>query len=192
MSTATVTDLTTVPPHPHGQEWAYALTIREERSDGPVDVVHFADGPTDLVSILIPGYSAIPRNAAGDEYALLERYRYAVGIAQLHQEKLLADAVTDSSFDPAAATEQLLTDLLASKAVPADVDAWDEAVPLVLIATDYAPATSRPAPTGNVLFVDPHTEAGLLESLDLIGVFCLFGRPGTSDPISRVPSEPTA
>ncbi len=51
---------------------------------------------------------------------------------------------------------------------------WTEDVPLVAIATDYAPFTSRPAPTGRVVMLDPSSEMGYCLSLAALGLFELY------------------
>ena len=48
---------------------------------------------------------------------------------------------------------------------------WTEDVPLVAVATDYAPFTARPAPTGRVVMLDPSSEMGFCLSLAALGLF---------------------
>jgi hypothetical protein len=47
-------------------------------------------------------------------------------------------------------------------------------VPLVLMTSDYVPFTERPAPTGNIFWLDPTTELTYLRSLDRLGVMKLL------------------
>lgn len=48
---------------------------------------------------------------------------------------------------------------------------WTNAdVPLVLVATEYAPYGTAVKPAGNVMWVDPFTETTFLDTLSEIGI----------------------
>ena len=90
-----------------------------------------------------------------------------------------ADAAT-AGHDPRTCTEDELSALFAphceGPAVQAGV--WDDAVPLTLVATDYAPFTDVGAPTGNVRVIDPSDERTFCESLDALGLVHVLIRQG--------------
>jgi len=71
------------------------------------------------------------------------------------QESHLAAATNNGDFDPGAASEDTLTTMLGGKTVGFTGVEWpDQAVPLYLITTDYAPFTDLPRPAGNVVYLD--------------------------------------
>lgn len=132
------------------------------------DTVVFADTRTELTAQLIEGYAEIPEGPAGDEQALVARYRSAVDIANTTQALVAARATEAGLFDTTVASEDVLTALFTAKDEKIDEMAeWTHEVPLVLVATGYAPynASSTPRPTGNVVFIDPFTETTYLDSL---------------------------
>ena len=134
------------------------------------DTVLAAANLTDLVAALPgmePGYAALD-----DDEALLARWRHAVQAAREAQDQLAHDC---ADFDPASHGSEQLTALFGlDKAVPLDgLHSWIEVVPLVLIATDYAPYTTAPAPAGNVLFLNPADERSLLDTLAELGLIDL-------------------
>lgn len=74
-------------------------------------------------------------------------------------------------------SEESLTALLSDKTVPVEgFESWDhETVPLVLLATDYDPyVPDRPAPTGNIVWIDPSDETAFLNSLSNLGVINFY------------------
>ncbi len=141
--------------------------------------ITYADTATELVGVLIPDYDAIPANSDGDtpcsdadhDTALWMRYGQAVHTVTVLQESALAAATNNGDFDPAAASEDTLTTMLGGKTVVFTGEQWPEqAVPLYLIATDYAPFTDVPRPAGNVVYLDPSTETAYLISLHEMGL----------------------
>ncbi|QOD05712.1 hypothetical protein [Pseudarthrobacter sp. BIM B-2242] len=141
------------------------------------DSTVFASTRTELTAQLIEGYAEIPEGEAGNEKALLVRYRSAVDIANTTQGLVAGQASESGQFDPATETEDTLTALFTDKDQKIDeIAEWTHKVPLVLVASGYAPYNSTPRPTGNVLWLDPYTETTYLESLAEIGLIELLVR----------------
>lgn len=113
--------------------------------------------------------AALPGMAEGyldldDEHALYARHELAVQAAREAQDEL---ARSCEAFDPDNASEEVLTVMfgLPKTTSLAGLKRWDEPVPLVLIATDYAPFTDALAPAGNVKFINPADERSFLDTL---------------------------
>lgn len=157
-------------------------TLPAEVADFPFaisfnDTTVFADTRTELTSQLIEGYAEIPDGEAGDEQALLARYRSVVDIANTTQGLVAGQAAESGQFDPATETEDTLTAMFTDKDQKIDeIAEWNHKVPLVLVASGYAPYNSTPRPTGNVLWLDPFTETTYLETLAEIGLIELMPR----------------
>lgn len=131
---------------------------------------HESGSLTDLVGKLVPGYTSMPAGSEGDDAALLARWEHAVAVANLVQQVVLGASVKIGEFDVNIATEDTLTVLFADRINPVGAGEWTEKVPLVLIASSYAPFTDREPPTGNVRWINPHNERTFLESLAAVGV----------------------
>lgn len=150
-------------------DYPFAISLNDETV--------FGHTRTDLTGYLIEGYSEIPEGPAGDEKALIARYRSAVNVANTTQGLVAGQATESGEFDPATETEDTLTTLFTEKDQKIDeIAEWNHKVPLVLVATGYAPYNSTPRPTGNVLWLDPYTETTYLESLAEIGLIELLVR----------------
>lgn len=140
-------------------EYPYAL-VNDENTV-------YADSLTDLVGEIIEGYDDIPDTEEGHGDALLSRYAYLLNVARWLQTGFIEaneDLVRDLPDDA-------LTAVMQDKTIPfAGLDngsvEWEYDLPLILVATDYAPFTSRPTPSGNVFLVDPSTELTFLQNLD--------------------------
>ncbi len=165
-------DTLTAPPHEGGDPWPFVLLHDDAKTT-------YADTATELVGVLIPGYDTIPAETGGDtpasdadhDKALWMRYGQAVNTATVLQESHLAAAVTNGDFDPVAASEDTLTTMLGGKTTVFTGAEWaEQAVPLYLIATDYAPFTDVARPAGNVVYLDPSTETAHLISLHEAGL----------------------
>ena len=170
--TADEADTLTAPPHEGDDPWPFVLMHDDED-------ITYADTATELVGVLIPDYDAIPANSDGDtpcsdadhDTALWMRYGQAVHTVTVLQESALAAATNNGDFDPALAGEDTLTTMLGGKTVVFTGEQWPEqAVPLYLIATDYAPFTDVPRPAGNVVYLDPSMETAYLISLHEMGL----------------------
>ncbi len=170
--TADEADTLTAPPHEGGDPWPFVLLHDDAKTT-------YADTATELVGVLIPGYDTIPAETGGDtpasdadhDKALWMRYGQAVNTATVLQESHLAAATNNGDFDPAAASEDTLTTMLGGKTTVFTGAEWaEQAVPLYLIATDYAPFTDVARPAGNVVYLDPSTETAHLISLHEAGL----------------------
>jgi hypothetical protein len=156
------------------------LPVREDGTPFPFalaweDRAVLADTRTELTAELIEGYAELPETEEGDAEALFARYRTSVQIANTLQQVLAANATEEGTFDPSLESEDVLTALFTDRAEKIDEIAdWAHAVPLVLMATEYAPYGTATKPTGNVLWVDPFTETTFLQTLSELGVVELF------------------
>lgn len=128
-----------------------------------------ADNLSDLVSALIPEYPQALD--AGPAEQLISRADFCAAAAADAQARICYrwQEQDPETFD--ALTEAELTALFADRRTPLFLpyldlaEEWTHSIPLVLVRTDYAPFTSWPAPTGNVMMVDPYTERTLLVSI---------------------------
>lgn len=149
---------------PNGQPWPFVA-----RMNG---LVIGAASPTGIVGTIVDGYDELPFDEAGNDEALGMRWEMATQLSIVRQGQLVAQAEIQGLFDPSVESEESLTALLGDRTEPIEgISHWDHPVlPLVLVVTDYAPWTGRIAPTGNIEWIDPHTDASLLRSLHSIGV----------------------
>jgi hypothetical protein len=177
------------PERPGGGPWPYvAVTLS--------GLTYLADSVTEIIEATLPGYADLKfvdgaGNVEfideGNDVALVMRYVDLIGYAAGLQESLVGTAIERGDFDPALASEDVLTALFAERIVPFegvpltdDVNdervnlEWELEVPLVLMTSDYVPFTERPAPTGNIVWLDPTTELTYLRSLDRLGVMKLL------------------
>ncbi|MEH0110719.1 hypothetical protein V6N00_13495 [Tersicoccus sp. MR15.9] len=166
------TALTEVPTREDGTVYPFVMLT-------PAQTV-LADTRTELVATLIGGYDQHPEGEDGDDAALLDRYRFAVQVAGAHQQVLAAEATEAGTFNPAVEKEETLTAIFSPRdervLTPRE---WSHPVTLVLVAFDYAPYTGVDRPTGNVLWLDPHTETSLLEGLAGLGALTVVTAPET-------------
>lgn len=151
----------------NGDPWPYALLFGEQTV--------LADNLGEIISFLMPDYADMPEGEDGDAEALVYRWAQAVQTANFVQSSLSAEAAASKQFIPTEESDQVLTALLGDRQYPVDgIDSWDHVVPLVLVATDYLPYTDRPAPKGNVRWIDPHDERTFLDSLSKLGLMEFF------------------
>lgn len=150
-----------------GNPWPYALLFGEQTV--------LSDKLAEIISFLMPEYADFPDDEDGDNEALVYRWAQAVQTANFVQSSLSAEAAQAKSFIPTEESDQILTALLGDRQYPVDgIDTWEHVVPLVLVATDYLPYTDRPAPKGNVRWIDPHDEFTFLDSLSKLGLMEFF------------------
>lgn len=152
-----------------GSKWPFAMAKGAK--------IVFADCAKDLLSHVIHSdYGDYDETIAGNTKALIARWQSAVATAGDIQSLLCADKAVEGKFDPAAETEDVLTALFGDKSIPVEeFDTWTHPdVPLVVIATDYAPFTDRTPPTGNLIWLDPSDEVAYLHSLANAGVIDLY------------------
>lgn len=133
-----------------------------------------SDSLTELTGALISGY-----NVEDEKVALEQRYSAAVSLVNARQAEVAVEAAeAGEAIDDY--TEEQLTALFTTRdeVITVPGDTWESAIPLLLIATDYAPYTDRVKPVGNVKFVDPLNERTFLGSLSDIGALTLHVREG--------------
>lgn len=156
------------------------LPVRDNGSPYPFALAYesrviLSDTRTDLVASLIEGYADLPHTEAGDEEALYMRYRSVTDVADQFQQIIAAQAVEEGRFDYMLESEANLTALFTPRTKKiSEFSPWNHPVPLILIATDYAPFRSEPLPEGNVKFLNPYTETTYLQSLSDLGVIELL------------------
>ncbi len=166
------------PTRSDGTEWSHVLLLH----DG--SMIH-ADTPAEVIAELIPGYGAL--DAAERRTA---RIGHAQQLAQAAQEARIAAAAAAGVIDLAAPdVVGLLTLLRAARSEPMAFETEDApgvAAPwlgdpqLVLVTTTYAPHAEIAPVTGNVSWLDPHTEESYLGSLRDTGVFSYWAQSPTS------------
>lgn len=160
------TTVTPSPAHPENVSWPFALMVGD-------DTV-YADTLTELVGFVIPDYADLPLTAEGDDDAFLARVDAAVSAVALAQATVILAMEEAGDFNPETASEDVLTALLTARGTAlvdgAEWDGvWSEAVPLLLVSTDYAPFTALTPITGNVQYFDPSDERTFLASMEDLG-----------------------
>lgn len=167
------------PVHPvEGHDWQHALV------HGAGTIV-YADSLGELIAVIIPGYSDLPDTPDGDARALIARHEHLVDVANTVQAGFNADAIERGLFDPTSSDVNTLTGLGHDRARPwpgTDIEGvqsyqWPQTVPLALLSTDYAPYTTRPCPTGNVVLLDGSSELAYLRTLTSLGLIGYLRRP---------------
>lgn len=156
------------------------------------EVVTFADDLSELVTVIVTeagGDYDLPSDFAGDDEALIARWKASVRIAELAQTTILLAATErqlPAPFDPATCTEAEITTLMGPKNIPVEsfIDGddpdlhWSFSLPLlVLIAVDYEPFTDRRRPAGNVAWIDPSDDESFIRSLDELRLIAWHLRP---------------
>lgn len=134
-----------------------------------------ADTAREILEELIDGYANLPT----DDARLAARQRHALDQVTLHQETMITRALVDGRVqedDPDdAALIALLREVRGQAIGLGEGDApqahpqWRGAVPLVVLATAYAPHTDTPLPGGHVHVIDPVDEDGYLLGLRRAG-----------------------
>lgn len=121
---------------------------------------------TEAVASQVEGYSDIQID--DEAIALIARYEHAVTLAGGVQTDLLLE-------NPGIVlTDEELAILSEDKSAPLFDGEWTADVPLVLVATDYAPyVADRMPPTGNIVWINPADETQFLISLAEVGVVTL-------------------
>ncbi|PWJ25673.1 hypothetical protein ATK17_1809 [Branchiibius hedensis] len=154
-----------LPVHPDGARWQFVMLFGDRMQA-------VADTATELLPLVVAGYDHI---AADDiESAFLARFDHAAGVAAFVQHSALQAAIDGGyQLDDDVATTAMMspkTDPLPGP-VLGRAGVWGEPVPLVLVASHYAPYTELAAPSGDgVILVDPYTEKGYLAGLDQLGL----------------------
>lgn len=156
-----------VPAHPEGLEWQHVMVLH----DGSTV---YADTATEVLAELLPGYQLLDADAQ-----LSARCRHAHQVAAFVQRLYLERATRDDGFDQAAnaalveimGTDKAVSLSLSLPHAPQQPADWLPSVPLVLVNTQYAPHQAYPPIGGNVIWIDPASEAGYLLSLRASGIF---------------------
>lgn len=147
-----------------------ALPVRDDGTDYPFAMVHenrvtFADTRAELVGYLTGG------QPCDDGDALFTRYLACVSYANKLQPRLAAAADEAGVFSAQTASESVLTALFEDRYKKVDnFTKWNQEVPLVLVASGYAPYTGNPRPSGNIIWLDPFTDETFLDTLSAAGV----------------------
>lgn len=103
----------------------------------------------------------------------LMRLEQAIVIASAVQESIVAAAVGRHDLDETT-DEPVWTALLAERETADPGVRWEHRVPLVLVASLFAPYTGRDQPIGNIAWIDPTDDVTMLESLQSLGVIDLL------------------
>jgi len=134
--------------------------------DNATSEVTYADSVSDLVDQMLDGH----QEASSDRDRLLLRADALAAAAARATAAMLADlGVTGLS-------EDALTVLMHDRRGDAvQFSAWASDLPLLLLATSYAPYTDTPAPEGDaIVWLNPATERTFLDSLQSLGLVELF------------------
>lgn len=129
----------------------------------------FAETRSGITDQVVSGHA----EADSDEDRLALRSGFLSELAA-HVQSAVLSSVGTEGLD-----EDALTVLMHDRATDVvELGTWDSDLPLLLIATGYAPYTDIPAPTGDtVLWLDPATETTFLDSLARAGAAELLVRP---------------
>lgn len=103
------------------------------------------------------------------EVLFLMRLEKAIVIATAVQESIIATAVQRHEMDEDT-DEDTWTTLLAERETVDPGVRWKAPVPLVLVASLFAPWTERERPAGNVVWIDPTDDITMLDSLQETGL----------------------
>lgn len=150
-----------------------------------------SDNLSELIAKTIPGYGQFGDDDEGHDSAAFARAQHLAQVASAVQASLIREGMAATpGFDPGSASDDVLTALSQDRRLPFEgvpgPDGtiryeWTESLPLVLVSTDYHPFTSRVAPTGEVVLLDPATELSYLLTLHSLGLIGFYVRPG-ADP----------
>lgn len=161
----------TLPARADGTEYPFAMAWG--------DRAVLADSRTELTAQIIEGYADIPSGEEGDIDALYARYKTAVHFANNMQQIVAAHATEEGTFDPSVESEDVLTSIFTDRSQKIDeITEWNHTVPLVLVASEYAPYGTATRPGGNVQWLDPFTETTFLASLADTGIVELVCNEG--------------
>ena len=107
------------------------------------------------------------------EVLFLMRLEQAIVIATAVQESIVAAAVQRRDLDETT-DEEVWAALLAERETVDPGVRWEHRVPLVLVASLFAPYAEKDQPIGNIAWIDPTDDVTLLESLQGLGVIELL------------------
>lgn len=172
-----------LPLREDGTPWPFVLVSTSE------EVQLLSDTLTELVSFFVDTahegrHDVGPYLSMSDDEAAAARHGFMVGLSAIVQNALVAGLLDERGPDALqemGMNEEELT-VLMNKApdIAADLSAstWDYGIPLVIVATHYAPyRPNLKAPTsgeGDVIVLDPSNERRFLESLCGVGLITTF------------------
>lgn len=157
-----------IPTREDGTPYPFAMAANNN--------VMLAETRTELVESLIIGYDQLGVDEASTDERLWLRYQSLVAFGNAFQGALAAAAQEAGDFDMSNESEDVVTALMLPKDQKIDeIARWDHKVPLVLLASNYAPYMSSPLPEGeNVIVLDPINETTYLDSLHKAEIIELF------------------
>lgn len=129
----------------------------------------YADTESTLVDVLIPGYAA-----------MTEQQQWEARLSYMIRAQVIAQAGLNAVDAFATLTHDQQTILQGPRHEPPVAATWSCPVPLVLVASFYAPAGDNPRPVSdagmepNVIWVNPSDDVTFLNSLHDIGVISLY------------------
>lgn len=158
------------PTRADGSEWAHVVSLPDGSSV-------YADSADEALEEIIEGYAGartLPDTEAGTA-ALRLRTRHAEQVAVEVQEAAITAARRDGLLRPGEVADEGLLEILRLPKTsaltltdpdhPGEVLPWQAPVPLVLVATAYAPHESTPPVAGDVVWLDPSRPEAYLASL---------------------------
>ncbi len=164
----------TNPTRRDGTEWPHVLLLH----DG--SMLH-ADTAGEIVEELVPGYAR-----ADDAGRLRLRIAHAQRTALAAQELRIAHAEASGLLAADGADEGPLVDimrldkgeslLLETDDRPGAQADWEPDLPLYLVTTSYAPHAEHPPIGGNVLWLDPTSDAAYLTSLAAARIYSYWAQ----------------
>jgi hypothetical protein len=128
----------------------------------------YADDLADLTNVLLPGY---------ENWTEKQRWEARLHLAIRAQVVVQAEENATDAFRTLPAAAQAV--LMDARHEPPTVASWSHPVPLVLVASFYAPAGQVPRPVReqgmapNVIWIDPSDEVSLLTTLHDAGFISL-------------------
>ena len=152
-----------IPAH-GGGPWPFVFV-------GPDGAAVFSDTRTEIVDAMIDCYPAVLDPLSMDDQALEARIDSLASLGSQAQAGILASLSDQEELLPLL-DDVKLTALFAPKdSWPIPITTWDEQIPLLLLATNFAPFTETPAPSGErIIWLDPTTETTYLDALSKLGV----------------------
>lgn len=135
-----------------------------------------ADSRSAIVDALIPAHGTVPDGETHDAIRIGLRNDYLARVAETAQAVIVASLTEQSPDAVAAFDDDARTALFHDRFGEAlEISDWDSDVPLFVLASNYAPYTERPRPTGeHVVFLDPATETTFIDSLKAAGIAELY------------------
>ena len=152
-----------IPVHYSGP-WPFVFVV-------PDGTAVFADTRTEIVDAVIDGYGSLPEPDGEDDPAFEARIDSLAGLGSQAQAGILAGLDDGEDILPRLDDGKLTALFTPKDSWPIPILSWDEQIPLILLVTNFEPYTVEPAPSGErIVWLDPTTETGYLDSLAKLGV----------------------